>query len=108
MPKGRFFGIYQDYVCGCVLRVARELFALLPTGIVMVTAIGNLLNTQTGYLEEKPILSVAIPRETLEGLNIDGVDPSDLMSNFVHRVSFHKTKGFRAVEALRLSDLQLP
>lgn len=31
MPKSRFYEIYQDYVCGCALRVARELFALLPS-----------------------------------------------------------------------------
>jgi len=30
MPKSRFHEIYQDYICGCVLRVAREIFALLP------------------------------------------------------------------------------
>ncbi len=30
MPKGRFHEVFQDYVCGCVLRVARELFGLLP------------------------------------------------------------------------------
>jgi hypothetical protein len=28
MPKTKFYEIYQDYVCGCVLRIARELFAL--------------------------------------------------------------------------------
>lgn len=108
MPKGRFYELYQDYVCGCVLRVARELFALLPIEMVMVNAMGSLLNTQTGYMEEKPILSVAIPRKTLEGLNIDMLDPSDSMSNFVHRMAFKKTKGFGTVEALTPSDLQMP
>ena len=38
MPKARFHEIYQDYVCGCVLRVAREVFALLPVETVLVTA----------------------------------------------------------------------
>jgi hypothetical protein len=106
MPKTRFYELYQDYVCGCVLRVARELFALLPIEMVIVNAVGNLLNTQTGYMEEQPILSVAIPRKTLEGLNFEMLDPSDSMSNFIHRMTFRKTKGFSAVETLKPSDLQ--
>ena len=106
MPKGRFYELYQDYVCSCVLRVARELFVLLPIEMVIVNAMGSILNTQTGYMEEQPILSVAIPRKTLEGLNFEMVDPSDSMSNFVHRMTFRKTKGFSAVEVLGASDLQ--
>jgi len=39
MPKGRFHEIYQDYVCGCMLRVAREVFAMLPVETVLVTAL---------------------------------------------------------------------
>lgn len=105
-PKTRFYELYQDYVCGCVLRVARELFALLPIEMVIVNAVGNLLNTQTGYMEEQPILSVAIPRRTLEGLNFEMLDPSDSMDNFIHRMTFRKTKGFSAVETLKPSDLQ--
>ena len=107
MPKTKFYEIHQDYVCGCVLRVARELFALLPIEMVTVNAVATLLNTRTGYLEEQPILSVAIPRRTLETLNFEMLDPSDSMGNFVHRMAFQKTKGFRAVERLKPSDLQL-
>jgi len=107
MPKTRFYALYQDYVCSCVLRVGRELFALLPTDMVLVHAMGNLLDTKTGYMKEAPILSVAIPRETLERLNLDMLDPSDSMSNFVHRMAFKKTKGFGAVECLSPSDFQI-
>lgn len=107
IPKTKFYAVYQDYVCGCVLRVARELFALLPIEMVIVHAVGNLLNTQTGYMEEQPILSVAIPRKTLEGLNFEMLDPSDSMSNFVHKMTFRKTKGFSAVERLSPSDFQI-
>lgn len=107
MPKGRFYELYQDYVCSCVLRVARELFALLPIEMVIVNAMGSILNTQTGYMEEQPILSVTIPRKTLEGLNFEMIDPSDSMSNFVHRMTFRKTKGFSAIETLKASDFLL-
>ena len=107
MPKSKFYALYQDHVCGCVLRIARELLALLPVKMVIVNAVSELLNTQTGYMEVRPVLSVAIPRETLRNLNLELIDPSDSMGNFVHRMAFSKTKGFQAVEAIEPSDIQL-
>ena len=98
MTKSNYYGLYQDYVCGCVLRVARELYALLPVEMVMVTAFSSLLNTKTGYFEDQPILSLVVPKETLDNLNFDRIDPSDSMENFVHNMKFAKTKGFSAVE----------
>ncbi|PHS32449.1 MAG: hypothetical protein COA95_03975 [Methylophaga sp.] len=98
MPKGTFHEIYQDYVCSCTLRVANELFSILPEKMVIVTAVDELLNTTSGHLEKLPILSVAIPRKTLESLNMNNIDPSDAMSNFIHNMSFKKTKGFESVK----------
>ncbi|MDQ1271542.1 MAG: hypothetical protein QG591_172 [Planctomycetota bacterium] len=100
MPKNRFYEIYQDYVCGCTLRVARELFALLPADTVFVNATGSLLNKQTGNIEETPFLSVAIPRKTFDRLNFENLDPSDSLGNFVHNMNFKKGKGFGQVEIL--------
>ena len=105
MPKGTFNEIYQDYVCGSVLRVARELFSILPDKMVFVTAVDKLLNSKTGHTEISPILSVAISRDTLESLNIMNIDPSDSMSNFVHNMSFKRTKGFEIVEQLNPDNL---
>lgn len=107
MPKAKFFEIYQDYICGCVLRCAREAFALLPVEMVIVTALGEVLNSKTGHQEETPILSVAIPRKALARLSFESLDPSDSMSNFVHNMKFKKTSGFSPVEKLTARDLQL-
>ena len=84
MPKSKFYEIYQDYVCGSVFRVARELFALLPTELAVVDARGNLLNTQTRHMVEQTILSVAIPGDTLDKLNFETLDPSDALSQTAH------------------------
>ena len=100
MPKGRFNEIYQDYVCSCVLRVGNELFSAIPDNLVIVTAIDELLNSQTGHLEEAPILSVAVSRSTIERLNLGAIDPSDSMDNFKHNMSFKKNKGFEKVERI--------
>jgi len=106
MPEGKFYELYQDYVCGAVLRVARELFSLLPIELVIVTATGTLLNTKSGHMEEQPILSVAIPRKTLESLNLEMIDPSDSLANFVHRMNFKKTKGFAAIKPVLPQELE--
>ena len=100
MPKGKFNEIYQDYVCSCVLRVGNELFSAIPDNLVIVTAVDKLLNSQTGHLENAPILSVAVSRSTIERLNLEAIDPSDSMDNFKHNMSFKKTKGFERVERI--------
>ncbi|MFU1517108.1 hypothetical protein ACM25P_01005 [Vreelandella alkaliphila] len=105
MPKGEFYEIYQDYVCSCALRIANELFAILPENMVVVTAVDELLNAKTGHLEELPILSVAIPRKSLESLNMQMVDPSDSMDNFIHEMSFKKTTGFNPVDRVNITIL---
>lgn len=105
MPKGRFNEIFQDYVCSCVLRVANELFSILPDQIVVITAVDELLNSKIGHLENSPILSVAVSRTTFEKLNLTNIDPSDSMSNFLHNMSFKKTQGFEPVNRIDSSGL---
>jgi hypothetical protein len=107
MPAGQFFEIYQDYVCSCVLRIGRETFALLPVQSVIVTAEGEILNSATGYVERQPILSVAIPRRTLLGLNFDTIDPSDSLRNFYHRMDFKRTKGFMPIRPVQAPEVGL-
>lgn len=105
MPKGIFYEIHQDYVCSCALRIANELFSILPENMVVVTAVDELLNTKSGHLEKLPVLSVVIPRKTLESLNMNNIDPSDSMSNFVHNMTFKKTKGLEPIERINPKNL---
>jgi hypothetical protein len=100
MPIGRFNELHQDYVCSCALRVGRELLAILPDDLVIVTAMDNVLNNSTGHMQDLPILSVAFSRPTVDGLNLETIDPSDAMKNFVHNMSFKKGAGFSAVTSL--------
>ena len=100
MPAGRFYELHQDYVCSCALRAGRELLAILPNDLVIVTTLDNVLNSSTGHMENQPILSVAFSRPTVDGLNLEAIDPSDAMKNFVHNMSFKKGAGFLAVAAL--------
>lgn len=107
MPKARFHEIYQDHVCGCVLRAAREIFALLPVDDLIVTASVQVVDGATGQEAERPVLSVAIPRAALERLDFARLDPSDSMESFVHRgdaVASRKSGEFVVIEPLHASD----
>ncbi|MGG1675923.1 DUF4236 domain-containing protein [Neobacillus sp. NRS-1170] len=100
MPVSQFYDIQQDYVASCVIRIARDLFALLPVDSVLIHAMDQQFNTVTGYEEEMVILSVRIYRNTLNLLNFNAIDPSDALANFEYRMNFRKTKGFAPVDKI--------
>lgn len=99
-PKSKYNELYQDYICSASLRIGRELFTILPVDEIIITAKGKLLNSSTGRLEDQPLLSVMLVRETMEMINFDLIDPSDSMSNFKHNMAFKKTQGMAPVEEL--------
>lgn len=108
MPKVRFHEIYQDYVCGCVLRLAREVMALLPVDEVLVTASVNGTDARTGKQTELPVLSVAIARAAVEQLDFEQLDPSNSMEMFLHRgdvTASRKGGEFLPVVPLKPADL---
>jgi len=108
MPKGRFHEVYQDYLSGCVLRVTREIFALLPVDGLLVTAAADMLDSRTGQTIEQPVLSVFMPRATVTRLDFDRLDPSDAIENFQHRGDFkasRKSETFQSVTPLTPADI---
>ena len=86
MPVGQRNLLYQDYVCGSALRIARELFAVLSIQRVLVHVVADLLDTSTGQVEAQPVLSIVFPRETFARLNFSALDASDAMKHFLHRM----------------------
>jgi len=110
MPKRRFQEIYRGYVCGCVLRVAREVLALLPIDWVLVTASAETLDSRTGHTGEAPVLSAAMSRAVIAGLDFDRLNPSDAMENFLHRGDFKASREsdeFESITPLTPDDLPL-
>lgn len=100
MPVGEFNELYQDYVASVALKVAGDLFQILPLGEVHVTCRTNMLDSQTGHMRPAPILSVKFVRETFASLNLEHIDPSDSLRNFVHQMDFKRTKGFEAIQPI--------
>ena len=108
MPRSRFHEIYQDHVCGCILRVAREIFALLPVECVLITATVDTTASATGQPVEQPVMSVAIPRAAAANLDYGQLDPSDTLESFIHRGDFkatRKTEAFFRIVPLTLGDV---
>lgn len=102
MSKSKYYDIVQDYVCSCAIRIARDMFAILPFETVVVHAMDEILDTSTGRTETMPILSVRFEKAVLNSLNFEAIDCSDSMSNFEHNMKFKKTQGFAPVEKLQL------
>lgn len=100
MTKTAYYDLTQDYVCSCAVRIAREIFAVLPVGGVIVHAVDNILDTATGNDAEVTILSVLFEREKFEAANFDRIDPSDFVNSFTCNMNFAKTAGFKPVKRL--------
>lgn len=102
MPKTKYYDITQDYVCSCAIRIARDMFAILPFDTVVVHAMDEVLDTSTGRTDALPILSVRFDKAALNSLNFKAIDCSDSMVNFQHNMKFRKTQGFSPVERVQL------
>ena len=100
MPKARYQEIYQDYVSGCVLRVAREIFALIPVDTVLVTSTVDSTDSRTGQTVEQPVLSVVMPRTVVAQLDFAQLDPSEALANFEHRGDFKKHRKSESFEPI--------
>ena len=92
MPKARFHELYQDHICSCMLRVAREVFALLPVDTLLITASADAVDTRTGHTVEQPVLSAAVTRTAMAGLDFERLDPSDAIETMHHRGDFKATR----------------
>ena len=108
MPKARFHEIYQEYVCGCILRVAREVFAVLPVSTLLITALADVFDLRSGRTTEQPVLSAVMPRTVVARLAFEHLDPSSALENFQHRGDFkasRNSEAFQPIVPLRPGDL---
>lgn len=101
--KTDYYAVIKGYVSGLTLRIARNIFGLLPIKTVIINVQTDILDTQVGKVDNITMLSVKIDKSKLTELNFDHIDPFDALNNFEHNVRFLKTKGFQAVEKLHES-----
>lgn len=79
--------LLQDYVCSTCIRIARDMFALLPIGTTIVHAT---LNGNT-------VVSVIFDRNTLSRIRFGYIDPSDTLSKFKHNMDYNPNRGLLPV-----------
>lgn len=96
MGKTNYYALYQDYVCSCMIGIARNVFALLPTERVLI-------HTYDVSQADAPpvkgcIVSARITREDLSDVLFDIMDASNVVEGFEHHMNHLKTKGFRLVD----------
>lgn len=82
--------LLQDYVCSVCIRVARDMFALLPITHTIVHAV---LNGET-------IISIDFDRATLSKVKFGYIDPSDTITKFKCNMEFNQHLGFMPVAQL--------
>lgn len=104
ISKSRRREIHCTHVCSSVIRIAREIFALLPVQHVYITAILSRLDPATGHSRSLTIISVRMVRGCLDGINLQQIDPMDTMTAFGANLQYLKRKGFQEVEPLVALD----
>lgn len=100
LAKTEYYELLQDHVSSSSIRIARDMFALLPVEKTVVHIVDDYLDTHTGHREKITVLSVEFDRQTLKSLNFDLINPSDALNNFTHNMKFLKTAGLKAVERI--------
>ena len=80
---------YQDYVCSIAIRIARDIFALLPVQNVVVHAASD----------GNDILSVCFDKKTFSGLKFNYIDPSETINKFNHNMEFDSAE-FKCIERI--------
>lgn len=90
MNNSEYNILLQDYVCSVCIRIARDMFALLPIRNTIVHAV---LNSDT-------ILSVDFDRQGLSKIKFGYIDPSDTLLQFKHNMIFTNNNGFSPVEQI--------
>lgn len=107
MSKSRFHELYTEYICSCVLRAALEILALLPIDDLIVTAIADVMEQQSGRSNEKPVLSVSISRVQVENTNFNDLNAYDAIEALTHRGDLRMTRKseFREITPIKPEDL---
>lgn len=95
MPRLQFVELYQDYVCSLVLRVSREIHALLPVQATLITALST-----DGFPAPSPVLSTVVRRADLSRLPFDSLDPSDALDTLETRTNFKSSRRTGALQPI--------
>jgi len=90
--KSEYNQIFLDYVCSVCIRIARDIFALLPVKKVLINAQYN----------DKTIVSVIFDKEHMSKIRYGFIDSSETLAQFEHNMNFDSINGFSEIKELKL------
>lgn len=90
LARFAYNNLLQDFICSLSIRVARDIFALLPVQHTVVNAV----------MDGQVILSVDFDRDTLSRVKFGFIDPSDTVQRFPHAMQYTPETGFYPVNPL--------
>jgi len=90
MSISNYNNLVQDYACSICIRIARDMFALLP---ISHTIVHTVFNGET-------IISVDLDRTNLSKVKFGYIDPSDTLLQFKHNMKYNEETGFDPVVRL--------
>ncbi|UZD91621.1 hypothetical protein [Cognatishimia activa] len=100
MPREKSMKLYQAYASSAVLKVASDIFRLVPVGNVVVTAIAPCRVVDSEYDEEWPVISGNLKRDQVMSLDMPNAEPIAALRAFQHVERFHPTQGFGRIVPL--------
>lgn len=87
---GEYHELLKDFVCSIAIRIARDIFALLPVQQCIVHA----------QLQDETVLSVCFDRAEMEKIRFGFIDPSDTMARFRHNMNIGPSGAFSPVDRI--------
>ena len=86
--------LLQDFICSLSIRIARDMFALLPINHTIIHVV----------MDYSTVLSVDFDRTTLSKIRFGFVDPSDTVEKFRFEMDFNQSNGFTPVSRLSYKE----
>lgn len=90
LRRAEYNNLLQDYICSTVIRIARDIFALLPVQETVVHA----------QLRDATVLSAAFDRAGMEKIRFGFIDPSDTLARFRVHMNYSDEAGFAPVDRI--------
>ena len=90
LSQHEYNDLLQDYICSCSIRVARDMFALLPVSNIIVNATAN----------EMLVLSVKFDRRVFTKMKFQGTDASDFVEKFQFHMNYNSVNGFSPISKI--------
>ena len=90
LSRNEYNDLLQDFICSLSIRIARDMFALLPINHTIIHVV----------MDYNTVLSVDFDRNTLSKVKYSFIDPSDTVEKFRLNMNFNQSSGFSPVSRL--------